>query len=41
MSTTSTAAWMVFFDDDIADRRSRRSSGTFATPIFGSFVAKA
>ncbi len=41
MSTTSTAAWMVFFDDDIAASRSRRSSGTFATPMFGSLVAKA
>src|SRR6188768_3215545 len=39
MSTTCTEAWTTFFDFDIAARRSRRSSGTLATPMFGSFVA--
>ena len=39
MSTTSTWAWIVFFDCDIADSRSSRSSGTLATPMFGSLVA--
>src|SRR6056297_2647934 len=39
MSTTSTAACTVCFDFDIADSWSSRSSGTLATPMFGSFVA--
>ncbi len=39
MSTTWTAAWTTFLDFDIAARRSSRSSGTLATPMFGSFVA--
>ena len=32
---------MVFFDADIVARRSSRSSGTLATPMFGSLVANA
>src|SRR6188768_2118195 len=41
MSTTCTAACTTFFDFDITARRSRRSSGTLATPMFGSLVANA
>src|SRR4051812_39358316 len=40
MSTTCTAAWTTLRLLDIATRRSRRSSGTLATPMLGSFVAK-
>ena len=41
MSTTCTLACTVFFVLDISARASRRRSGTWATPMFGSFVAKA
>ncbi len=41
MSTTSTAACTTFFDLDITASRSSRSSGTLATPMLGSLVAKA
>ena len=38
MSTTCTAAWTIVFDFTCRSR-STRSSGTLATPTFGSFVA--
>ena len=41
MSTTCTAAWTTLRLLDISASRSRRSSGTLATPMFGSLVAKA
>ena len=41
MSTTCTAAWTTLRDFDIAASWSRRVSGTLATPMFGSLVAKA
>ena len=41
MSTTCTAACTTFFDFDISASASSRLSGTWATPTFGSFVAKA
>src|SRR5688572_25065581 len=40
MSTNSTIAGTVLALFDIAESRSRRSSGTSATPTFGSTVAK-
>ena len=41
MSTTCTAAWTTLRLLDISASRSRRWSGTLATPTFGSLVAKA
>ena len=39
MSTTCTAAWTTFFDSAHLGQRVEPVSGTFATPMFGSFVA--
>src|SRR4051794_17920765 len=41
MSTNCTLAGTTFFDLDISASRSRRRSGTLATPTFGSVVANA
>ena len=41
MSTNCTAAWTTFWLLDISASRSSRSSGTLATPTFGSLVANA
>ena len=41
MSTTWTAAWTTLRLFDISASRSRRSSGTLATPMLGSLVANA
>ena len=40
MSTTCTEAWMIVFVFDMTASLSTRSSGTLATPMFGSLVAK-
>ena len=39
MSTTSTVAWISFLVFDMIASWSMRSSGTLATPMFGSLVA--